>query len=104
MLRRKAYDDLLKWKRTKSKECLLIKGARQIGKTYIVREFGKKEYKTFIEINFMQKPSLKSIFGGELSAEEIDKRISIHFPKENLLKGINSVVRGVLKRKLAYFS
>lgn len=91
MLRRKAYDDLLKWKRTKSKECLLIKGARQIGKTYIVREFGKKEYKTFIEINFMQKPSLKSIFEGELSAEEIYKRISIHFPKENLLKG-NSLI------------
>jgi len=87
MLRRKAYDDLLKWKQTKSKECLLIKGARQIGKTYIVREFGKKEYKTFIEINFMQNPSLKSIFEGELSAEEIYKRISIHFPKESLLKG-----------------
>ena len=91
MLRRKAYDDLLKWKRTKSKKCLLIKGARQIGKTYIVREFGKKEYKTFIEINFMQKPSLKSIFEGELSAEEIYKRISIHFPKESLLKG-NSLI------------
>ena len=91
MLRRKAYDDLLKWKRTKSKECLLIKGARQIGKTYIVREFGKKEYKTFIEINFMQKPSLKSIFDGELSAEEIYKRISIHFPKESLEKG-NSLI------------
>ena len=36
MLKRKMYDRLLDWKKTKSKECLLIKGARQVGKTYLV--------------------------------------------------------------------
>ncbi|MGN1341038.1 MAG: AAA family ATPase, partial [Oscillospiraceae bacterium] len=46
------YDRLLDWKNTKSKECLLIKGARQVGKTYLVRQFGKNEYESFIEINF----------------------------------------------------
>lgn len=55
MLRRKAYENLLAWKKTKEHEALLIKGARQIGKTFLVREFGKNEYKSFIEINFLEK-------------------------------------------------
>jgi len=55
MLKRKAYDKLLDWKNTKNKKCLMIKGARQVGKTYLVREFGKNEYKSFIEINFINQ-------------------------------------------------
>lgn len=87
MLRRKAYEDLLNWKKSKKGETLLIKGARQIGKTFLVREFGKNEYKSFIEINFLKNPSLKSIFDGELTAEEVYKRISAHLPDAELLKG-----------------
>lgn len=56
MLRRKAYESLLQWKRSKEKECLLIKGAQQIGKTFIVRQFGQKEYEHFVEINFLKNP------------------------------------------------
>ena len=52
MIRRKLYNNLLNWKKSKGKEALLIKGARQVGKTYLVREFGKNEYESFIEINF----------------------------------------------------
>ena len=44
MLKRKIYDVLLQWKNRKEKKCLLVKGARQIGKTFIIREFGKTEY------------------------------------------------------------
>ncbi len=40
-------DYLLNWKKNKKTECLIIKGARQVGKTYIIREFGKS-YKNFI--------------------------------------------------------
>ena len=87
MLRRKAYDDLLKWKNQKKHETLLIKGARQIGKTYLVREFGKKEYESFIEINFLKNPGLKAIFEGELTAEEIYKKMTAHLPGINLIKG-----------------
>lgn len=87
MLRRKAYEDLLKWKNSKKQETLLIKGARQIGKTFLVREFGKNEYKSFIEINFLKNPSLKAIFDGELTAEEIYKRLSSHIPSVKLIKG-----------------
>ena len=76
MLKRKFYNTLLNWKNSKKNECLLIKGARQVGKTYLVRELGKNEYESFIEINFYANPELKVIFEGSLSAEEILKRIS----------------------------
>ena len=49
MLKRKIYDILLQWKNKKEKKCLLVKGARQIGKTFIIREFGKTEYENYIE-------------------------------------------------------
>ena len=39
MLRRKIYDSILEWKKAKNGTCLLIKGARQIGKTHIIRKF-----------------------------------------------------------------
>ena len=87
MLRRKLYADLLDWKNSKKHETLLIKGARQIGKTFLVREFGKNEYKSFIEINFLKNPNLKAIFDGELTAEEVYKRLSAHIPSTNLIKG-----------------
>ena len=76
MLKRKAYQKLLEWKEKQSKKCLMIKGARQVGKTYLVRAFGKNEYESFIEINFIKNKELKEIFGGELDAENIYKRLS----------------------------
>lgn len=91
MLKRKIYRDLLKWKevrrKEKTKECLLIKGARQVGKTFIIREFGKKEYKTFIEINFIKNPEYKSIFDGTLSADEIFKRLTATFSDKTFVNG-----------------
>ena len=87
MLRRKAYENLLEWKKTKQNETLLIKGARQIGKTFLVRQFGQNEYKSFIEINFLKNPDFKAIFEGELTADEIYKRISAHIPSVKLIKG-----------------
>ena len=51
MLRRKFYDILLKWSKEKNQECLLVRGARQIGKTYIIDYFGKNNYKSYIYLN-----------------------------------------------------
>ena len=88
MIKRKLYDYLLEWKKTKKKEALLIKGARQVGKTYLVREFGKNEYDSFIEINFLKNGLYKSIFVNEnLSADEIYKRISAYIPNVKFIPG-----------------
>lgn len=76
-LKRKMYDILLNWKRTKNQECLLVKGARQIGKTYIIKKFGEENYKSFIYINFIEKPEYMNAFNGNLDADEIYKRLSI---------------------------
>lgn len=91
MLKRKIYDDLLEWKdRRRSeqlKKCLLIRGARQVGKTYIVKEFGRREYDSFICIDFFRQPGLKSIFDGELTSEEIFKRMTANIPDIRLVPG-----------------
>ena len=81
MLKRKIYQYLLDWKSVKQRECLLIKGARQIGKTYIVEQFGAAECESFIESNFVRHPSLKEIFEGDLDAAEIYKRMTAHLPQ-----------------------
>ena len=70
MLKRKEYTALCSWKNSHKNKCLMIKGARQVGKTYLVREFGKREYESFIEINFLKSPELKNIFSGDLSEEK----------------------------------
>lgn len=87
MLKRKMYDTLLSWKNENKKECLLLKGARQVGKTYLVRKFGANEYESFIEINFHEQKSLKAIFDGDKTAEEIYKRLTINIPGVKLIPG-----------------
>ena len=85
MLKRKIYNKLLNWKNNKQKKCLMIKGARQVGKTFLVREFGKNEYESYIEINFIKDKSLKSIFDGDLSAESIYKRLTAQIQNVKLI-------------------
>ena len=75
-LRRKIYDDLLAWKSAHGCECLLVKGARQIGKTHIIERFGREQYESFIEINFVQEPQFISVFSGNLDADTIRAGIS----------------------------
>ena len=87
MLKRKIYQSLLNWKKSHKHKCLMIKGARQVGKTYLIREFGTREYKSFIEINFILHKELKSVFDGNLSAEEIYKRMSAQIKNIHLIPG-----------------
>ena len=78
MLKRKIYDKLVEWKKKKGRECLLVKGARQIGKTYIIDMFGRNNYKSYIYVNFVENPILKDVFNGVLSADEILKKLSVY--------------------------
>lgn len=86
-MRRKIYKTFLSWKNSTHKDCLVIRGARQIGKTYIIREFGKNEYESFIEINFLENPSLKVIFKDDLTPDEIYKRLTANIPNIRLIPG-----------------
>lgn len=61
-LKRKIDKYLIEWKNQYNKLSLIIKGARQTGKTNAIRNFGNNNYKTFIEINFALQPQCKTIF------------------------------------------
>ena len=76
MLYRKAYDKLRQWKQQKSRMALCIQGARQIGKTTVVRAFGKKEYRCFIEFNFVSDADARRVFEGNLDADTIIESLS----------------------------
>ena len=71
MLKRKVYEDLLKWKKEANGKALCIIGARQIGKTTLIREFGKNEYEYFAELNFVDSERAADIFNGKLTAEAV---------------------------------
>lgn len=71
MLYRKAYQKLLDWKSQTNKKALCITGARQIGKTTLIRAFGKENYEHFIELNFITDEKAQLIFEDALNANTI---------------------------------
>lgn len=83
---RKIIEKLVSWKEQKDKKALLVTGARQIGKTYIIREFAKNNYSKFVEINFLTQPSAKDIFSGDLDFNTLQITLS-SFLKTSLVKG-----------------
>lgn len=88
MLRRKIYDKLLAWKNNKGKkDAILLRGVRQCGKTYIVREFGKREYKNFIEINFIERPDMQAVFSGDLDVDNMVQQIKLSMPGCQFIPG-----------------
>lgn len=86
MLKRKALQKLEQWKTRQNKKSLIVSGARQVGKTFIIREFGK-EYGSFIEINFLEQPEMCQIFKNDLSAEQILMGIRLMKPDAVILDG-----------------
>ena len=81
-MKRKLYNDLLEWKKSKNRKPLLLQGARQVGKTYLVTEFGKKEYDHFVYLNFEQDPELKTLFQYDLNPFTILENIAIYTGQE----------------------
>lgn len=82
MLKRKAYDKLMQWKASEKKQALCIIGARQIGKTTIIRHFGKKNYKQFVEINFVTDEKAKEIFSDSFDANTIITNLTAYTLQE----------------------
>jgi len=86
-LRRKFYSFLLDWKDHHRQECLLIKGARQIGKTFLVEKLGREAYESFFEFNFVLDPAAIEIFDGSLKADDLLTRISAYEGSKRLIPG-----------------
>lgn len=71
MLERKIISQFVNWKETVSNKALLVKGARQVGKTTSIRAFAAAYYENFVEINFEKTPSARQAFDGNLDARTI---------------------------------
>ena len=76
MLFRKAYKDIKKWFDSTNKNALLIDGARQIGKTYLIREFLKENAESYIEFNLYENDLAKQAFETISNAKELLIKIS----------------------------
>ena len=63
--------------RFKKQKCLVIQGARQTGKTYIVERFAEENYEEIIEINFKQIPSAMDIFSSDLKVDNMVMAMSV---------------------------
>jgi len=77
-MRRKLYDELSLWKNHRKRQPLIVSGARQVGKTYLLKQFGQKEFDRFYHFDFEKSGvSLNPLFDGELDPKEIVTNLSL---------------------------
>lgn len=87
LLKRKIDEFLLQWKNSSDKFPLIIKGARQIGKTASIKNFAEKNYKYIVEINFALQKKFKDIFDDGFEVDAIIKNISLKNPDLKFVAG-----------------
>lgn len=85
MLERKAMHELIEWKNNPNKMCLLVKGARQVGKTYLIDKFCQENYNNYVYINFFEMKECHKIFSGNLDIENIIKQLTAFFPNKKII-------------------
>ncbi|MCK5058693.1 MAG: ATP-binding protein [Candidatus Aminicenantes bacterium] len=77
-MERKIDNELTNWKQDKNRKVLLVRGARQVGKTYSIRKLGES-FKNFVEVNFEETPEIKTFFKKSLNPLELCEKLSIYF-------------------------
>lgn len=87
MLKRKVTAMIECWAKTKTKKCLVIQGARQTGKTYIIEKFAQEHYEEYVEINFKEMPSARDVFSGDLTVENMVMALRFRFPDKKITPG-----------------
>ena len=86
-MRRKITERLLEWKHSNRKTCLVLKGARQVGKTYILREFGRENYDSLVYFDLSRDETARRIFDGSLDAENLIMGLSTIVGESKLIPG-----------------
>ena len=86
-LRRKFMDVLFRWKERRDRLPLIVKGARQVGKTACIREFAEGRYASVIEINFALRPEFKGITQDGYGVGNLVRNISLVEPKFKFVEG-----------------
>lgn len=86
MLRRDIWDDLLAWK-SREHHPIVIKGLRQIGKTYIVKQFGIENYESCIYIDLRANTTIHSVFDGDFDVDKMVMSITANDTSARFIKG-----------------
>jgi len=71
MMKRTLYTELLQWKNAPSRKPLILQGARQVGKTWLMKEFGKNEFEQVVYLNFESSTRLQSLFLNDFDIQRI---------------------------------
>ena len=82
MLRRKVMDTLKAW-RCRPHKCVLMKGQRQVGKTFIIRRFAESEYEGHLEIDFSKNMRVRKVFDIGLNVDEIADNLPLCYGKKS---------------------
>lgn len=85
-MKRKIYRYLQEWRKTPNRKPLVVGGARQVGKTYSIRQFGSN-YRSFVEINFITQPAFKQIFSEGYDTDSVVKQITFLRPDVEFFPG-----------------
>ncbi len=78
-MKREAFKKLIQWKNSTTRKPLIMRGARQVGKTWLLKKFGELEYEKLVYVNFEATPSLKDLFKSDLNVERIISVLEIYF-------------------------
>ena len=98
-MKRVIQKDLLKWKDSTTRKPLLIYGARQVGKTWIMKHFGEAHFENYVYINFEKEKQLRTIFEQDYNPKRIIKLIEIH-SKEKIIIGETLVIFDEIKEAI----
>lgn len=79
---RVAIEQLVKWKGSKNRKPLIIEGARQVGKTWLMKEFGKKCFEDTVYINFDSNSTMESLFEVDLNTDRLITGIELYAAKK----------------------
>ena len=72
-MKRKITEELIKWKNSSARKPLILNGARQVGKTFILREFGRENYKNTVYINLERNRTVSLLFNDDISPDKLIK-------------------------------
>ena len=76
-MKRNALESLIRWKSSEDRKPMVLKGARQVGKTWLMKEFGRSAYDSFVYFNFDEEEELKSIFEANKNPQRIVELLSL---------------------------
>lgn len=91
MFRRKIVAELDAWRDSGRSEALLIKGARQVGKTFIIDHYIETNFESHIKIDMRENPEHRRIFDGDIGGASIVKRIESMFPGFKIVDGKTAI-------------